>query len=95
MILTNISTPLLGLVDTVVLEHLDSEKFLAAVALGGLVFSFIFWGFGFLRMGTTGLTARAFGEDNREEINAILIRAVVLAVIIASLLLFLHQTLMS
>jgi MATE family multidrug resistance protein len=92
MIVTNISTPLLGLVDTVVLGHLDSEKFLAAVALGGLIFSFIFWGFGFLRMGTTGLTARAFGEDNREEINAILIRAVVLAVIIASLLLFLHQT---
>jgi len=92
MIVTNISTPLLGLVDTVVLGHLDSEKFLAAVALGGLIFSFIFWGFGFLRMGTTGLTARAFGEDNKEEINAILIRAMVLAVIIASLLLFLHQT---
>ncbi len=91
MILTNISTPLLGLVDTVVLGHLDSEKFLAAVALGGLIFSFIFWGFGFLRMGTTGLTARAFGEDNNEEINAILARAMVLAIIISSLLLLLHQ----
>ena len=91
MILTNISTPLLGLVDTVVLGHLDSEKFLAAVALGGLIFSFIFWGFGFLRMGTTGLTARAFGEDNRKEINAILARSMVLAIIISSLLLILHQ----
>jgi MATE family multidrug resistance protein len=91
MILTNISTPLLGLVDTVVLGHLDSEKFLAAVALGGLIFSFIFWGFGFLRMGTTGLTARAFGEDNIKEINAVLARSMVLAIVISSLLLILHQ----
>ncbi|MEE9336532.1 MAG: MATE family efflux transporter, partial [Methylococcaceae bacterium] len=79
MILTNISTPLLGLVDTAVLGHLDSEQFLAAVALGGLVFSFIFWGFGFLRMGTTGLTAQAFGKNNTDDINGILIRAIVLA----------------
>ena len=91
MILSNISTPLLGLVDTAVIGHLDSEQFLGAVALGGLIFSFIFWGFGFLRMGTTGLTAQAFGEDNKQEINAILIRAVVLALFISSLLLLLHR----
>lgn len=90
MILTNISTPLLGLVDTAVLGHLDSEQFLAAVALGGLIFSFIFWGFGFLKMGTTGLTAQAFGEDNQDELNSILIRSIVLALIISSLLLLLH-----
>ena len=91
MILSNISTPLLGFVDTAVIGHLDSEQFLGAVALGGLIFSFIFWGFGFLRMGSTGLTAQAFGEDNKQEINAILIRAVVLALFISSLLLLLHQ----
>lgn len=91
MILSNISTPLLGLVDTAVIGHLDSEQFLGAVALGGLIFSFIFWGFGFLRMGTTGLTAQAFGEDNKQEINAVLIRATVLAVFISCLLLLLHQ----
>lgn len=92
MILTNISTPLLGLVDTAVLGHLDSEQFLAAVALGGLIFSFIFWGFGFLRMGTTGLTAQAFGKNNTDEINGILIRAIILALIISALLLLFHQT---
>ncbi|MCF6203678.1 MAG: MATE family efflux transporter [Methylococcaceae bacterium] len=92
MILTNISTPLLGLVDTAVLGHLDSEQFLAAVALGGLIFSFIFWGFGFFRMGTTGLTAQAFGKNNTVEINGILIRAIVLALIISALLLLFRQT---
>lgn len=91
MILTNISTPLLGLVDTAVLGHLDSEQFLGAVALGGLIFSFIFWGFGFLRMGTTGLTAQALGENKLAEMNAVLIRAVILAVIISSLILMLRQ----
>lgn len=86
MILSNISTPLLGLVDTAVLGHLDSELFLAAVALGGLIFSFIFWGFGFLRMGTTGLTAYAFGDDNKREINAVLGRGLMLAMIISGML---------
>lgn len=90
MILSNISTPLLGLVDTAVLGHLDSEQFLAAVALAGLIFSFIFWGFGFLRMGTTGLTALAFGENDRQEINSVVIRAVILALIIACWVLLLH-----
>jgi MATE family multidrug resistance protein len=87
MILSNISTPLLGLVDTAVLGHLNAEQFLGAVALGGLIFSFIFWGFAFLRMGTTGLTAQAFGEANRTELNSILIRALTLALIISSLVL--------
>ena len=91
MILSNISTPLLGIVDTAVLGHLDSEQFLGAVALGGLIFSFIFWGFGFLRMGTTGLTAQAFGEDNRIELNNILVRALTLALIISLLVLLTHQ----
>jgi len=91
MILSNISTPLLGLVDTAVLGHLDSESFLAAVALGGLIFSFIFWGFGFLRMGTTGLTAQAFGENNKSEMNIILGQAIILAIAISLLLLVSQQ----
>ncbi len=93
MILSNISTPLLGLVDTAVMGHLDSSRFLAAVALGGLIFSFIYWGFGFLRMGTTGLTAQAFGENNAGEIKAILLRALLLAGMISGLLLLLKYPL--
>ncbi|MCK5122323.1 MAG: MATE family efflux transporter [Methylococcales bacterium] len=92
MILSNISTPLLGLVDTAVLGHLDSEQFLAAVALGGVIFSFIFWGFGFLRMGTTGLTAQAFGEDKKTEVNAVLMRALLLVLIISCFIFLFKQT---
>lgn len=83
MIVSNISTPLLGLVDTAVMGHLDAAYYLGAVALGGLIFSFIYWGFGFLRMGTTGLVARAFGEKNEGEIKAVLSRALLLSQLIA------------
>lgn len=92
MILTNISTPLLGLVDTAVLGHLDSEQYLAAVALGSLIFGFVFWGFGFLRMSTTGLTAQAFGKNDKQEINAVFLRAIFLAFIIACSLLIIQQS---
>lgn len=91
MILSNISTPLLGLIDTAVLGHLDSELYLAAVALGGLIFSFIFWGFGFLRMGTTGLTAHAVGSGEQREVNAVLLRALTCGLIISSLLIVFKQ----
>ncbi len=93
MIISNISTPLLGLVDTAVMGHLDSPQFLGAVALGGLIFSFVYWGFGFLRMGTTGLTAQAFGESDGGEIKIILLRAVLLSQLIAGLILLLNQPL--
>jgi MATE family multidrug resistance protein len=83
MIIANISTPLLGLVDTAVMGHLDNASFLAAVALAGLIFNFLFWGFGFLRMGTAGLSAQAFGANNTLELNAILLRAMMLAVSIS------------
>ena len=88
MIIANISTPLLGLVDTAVMGHLDNANFLAAVALAGLIFNFLFWGFGFLRMGTSGLTAQAFGSNNSVELKAILIRAIFLALSISLLILF-------
>jgi MATE family multidrug resistance protein len=90
MILSNISTPLLGLVDTIVMGHLDSEHYLAAVAIGGLIFGFVFWGFGFLRMGTTGLSAQALGKHDRLEMNGVLVRALVLAWVISIVLLFIQ-----
>lgn len=63
MIIANISVPLLELVDTTILGHLENAVYLAAVAIGIRILSFLYWGFGFLRMGTTGLTAHAFGAD--------------------------------
>ena len=61
-IISNFSIPLLGAVDTALMGRLESEHYLGAVGIGGVIFSFIYWGFGFLRMATTGLTAQAFGE---------------------------------
>ncbi len=58
IILSNITVPLLGLVDTAVVGHLPDSRYLAGVTLGATLFSFLYWGFGFLRMGTTGLVAQ-------------------------------------
>lgn len=91
MIIANISTPLLGLVDTAVMGHLDNANYLGGVALAGLIFNFIFWGFGFLRMGTSGLSAQAFGADDPAESWAILIRAIILALCISLVILACQQ----
>ena len=63
IILSNISVPLVGAVDTAVVGHLPEPHSIGAVALGALIFSFLYWGFGFLRMGTTGFIAQAYGID--------------------------------
>ncbi len=89
IILSNMSVPLLGAVDTAVMGHLPGPHFIGAVALGALIFSYIYWGAGFLRMGTTGLTAQAFGAGDGEALRATLARAWLLAAAIAlALLLF-------
>ncbi len=79
IILANCSVPLLGLVDTAVIGHTGSAVELGAIALGALIFSFAYWGFGFLRMGTTGFVARADGQQNEAEVRAALGRALLLA----------------
>lgn len=63
MLISNLSVPLLGIVDTAVLGHTDSPIDLAAVALGSALITTLFWAFGFLRMGTTGLTAQDYGRS--------------------------------
>jgi len=78
-IFTNITIPLLAMVDLGLMGHLGSEEYVGAVALGGMIFSFIFWAFGFLRMGTSGFTAQAFGQNNLHEATNILVRAVITA----------------
>ena len=86
-ILANLTVPLAGLVDTAMLGHLDSIHFLAGVALGGVIFDFIYWTFGVLRMGATGTTAQALGRDDAVEVERILRRTLVLALAGAMLLL--------
>ncbi|MDH5730901.1 MAG: MATE family efflux transporter [Gammaproteobacteria bacterium] len=82
MMLAGVSTPLLGLVDSAVMGHLPTAHYLGAVSLGGLIFSFLYWGFGFLRMGTTGLVAQLLGANNHAELRATIKRVVSLALLI-------------
>ena len=87
MIIANITTPLLGLVDTAMVGHLSAAHYLGAVAIGSMIFTFVFWGFGFLRMSTTGLTSQAHGENAPHKMQAILMQSIWLALLIAVLLL--------
>ena len=82
IMVSNLSTPLLGVVDTGVIGQIPDASLIGAVALGALVFSFVFWAFGFLRMGTTGLTAQAFGADDAHEVRASLGRALLIAAVV-------------
>ena len=76
--LANSAVPLLGLVDTAVIGNTGSVEELGAIALGALIFSFVYWSFGFLRMGTTGFTAQASGAGDEAEVRATLGRALLL-----------------
>jgi len=89
-IVSNITIPLLGLVDLALMGHLDSEIYIGAIALGGVIFNFIYWGFSFLRMSTSGFTAQAFGEKNFTESITILLRALLVAGFIGILILVLQ-----
>lgn len=79
IVISNLSTPLLGLADTAVMGRMGDPKYIGAVALGALIFTMVYWTFGFLRMGTTGLTAQAEGAGDGEEIRASLGRALLIA----------------
>lgn len=89
-IISNLSIPLLGAVDTAMMGHMDGVEHLGAIALGGMIFNFVYWGFGFLRMGTTGLTAQAYGKDAANLPKYVFFRAALVA-IIASIFLLLTQ----
>lgn len=78
MIIANLSVPMLGIVDTAILGHLDDVRYIAAVAIGSSILSFLYWGFGFLRMGTTGLAAQAFGRQQHEQSRLIIGQSILL-----------------
>ena len=90
MILSNISVPLLGMVDTGVTGHLDDAVYLGAVAIGSAIFGFLFMGVNFLRMGTTGIAAQRFGAGDYDGLRIALGQALVAALCIAVLLLALQ-----
>ncbi|SVB19336.1 uncharacterized protein METZ01_LOCUS172190, partial [marine metagenome] len=85
-IASNVSVPMLGAVDLMLMGHLSTEKHLGAVAIGGIIFNMIYWGFGFLRMSSTGMTAQAYGAGNSERCLSILKVALLFAFISSILL---------
>ena len=88
-IVTNITVPLLGMVDMAIVGHLSGDH-IGAIAIGTQLFNLIYWNFGFLRMGTSGFTAQAFGAERWDEAVKILIRACAIALGIAVLLIALQ-----
>lgn len=80
-IISNITVPLLGMADLAILGHLDSEKYLGAIALGGTIFNVIYWSFGFLRMGTSGFVSQAYGEKDNLRIASVLAHSVFFALL--------------
>ncbi|MGI9235952.1 MAG: MATE family efflux transporter [Woeseiaceae bacterium] len=93
MILSNVSVPLLGMVDTGVTGHLDSPVYLGAVAIGAMIFSFLYTGVNFLRMGTTGIAAQSFGADDNDGLRVSLGQALIVALLIAFALITLQTPL--
>ena len=91
LVLANASVPLLGLVDTAVIGNTGTTIDLGAIAFGSLIFGFVYWTFGFLRMGTTGFIAQAYGANNQLEIRAILGRGFVMALVLGLSLLLSQQ----
>ena len=86
-ILANSSAPLVGLVDTWAIGHLPDPAYLAAIGLGSVIFNFILWAFGFLRMGTTGIIAQAKGKNDTELLVTGIWRSVALSLLLGLLLL--------
>lgn len=95
IILSNLSVPLVGIVDTAVVGHLPDPVYIGAVALGAIIFNFVFWGFGFLRMGTTGFIAQAWGANKGSEIRAVLARAIALSLLLGGALIILQIPIIS
>ncbi|MED5558884.1 MAG: MATE family efflux transporter, partial [Acidobacteriota bacterium] len=89
-IMATVSVPLAGLVDTAILGHLEDIRFLAGVALGSIVFDYVYWTFGFLRMGTTGTTAQAMGGGDIKAVYLTLYRGLFLALSIGTALVVLQ-----
>lgn len=80
IMLSNVSEPMIGIVNTAVIGQLHDPYYIGAIAVGALIFSFIFWGFGFLRLSTGGLSAQALGAGDTVELVAVLVRALMIGV---------------
>ena len=82
-IVTNLTIPLLGLVDTAIVGHMGDAAYIGAIAVGSMIFSLVYWVFGFLRMGTSGMTAQARGRRDMKEVMRLLMRSLLGSMVIA------------
>lgn len=92
-VVSNITVPLLGLCDTAISGHMGAVEYIGAIAVGAMMVNPIFWLFGFLRMGTSGLTAQAYGSGNRKESGRLLTQSVSLGCLIGIFLCILRYPL--
>lgn len=90
-IVSNITVPLLGLVDVAITGHLGAAAYVGAIAVGGMLFNIIYWMFAFLRMGTSGMTAQALGARDLTEVVSILLRALLVSLLISAVMLCLQM----
>ena len=88
-IVSNITVPLLGMIDVAIVGHMGSPVYIGAVAVGSMIFNLVYWLFGFLRMGSSGMTSQALGRRDLTEVMRLLVRSVSIALAIALLLLVL------
>ena len=85
-ILANITIPLVGVVDTAIVGHIANATFIGGIAVGTMLFDLLYWNFGFLRVGTSGMTAQAFGRGDRIECARLLSQSVGIAMMGAALI---------
>ncbi|MEN9918864.1 MAG: hypothetical protein RL662_1300 [Bacteroidota bacterium] len=91
-IISNITVPLLSMVDMSIVGHLSLEVYIGAIASATLIFNFLYWSFAFLRMGTSGFTAQAFGANNAKESANVLLRSLLVALLIGCVIIALQRT---
>ncbi len=92
---SNLAIPLVGIVDTGLMGHLENEKYLIATSISATFLTMIFWSFGFLRMGTVGLVSQALGKSDYRELVNIILRNILIAILIATLIIIFKPILMN
>lgn len=92
-IVSNITVPLLGLIDIAIVGHLGNVSYIGAIAVGAMIFNLVYWIFGFLRMGASGMTSQALGSRNLSEVMRLLLRSLAVSMAIALLLIILQTPL--
>ena len=90
-IVSNITVPLLGMIDVAIVGHMGSPVYIGAVAVGSMIFNLVYWLFGFLRMGSSGLTSQALGRRDFTEVMRLLVRSTTIALGIALMLILLQM----